>query len=54
MTQVAIAVLLFGAGVFGLGMWAARALRSARVRSHQHSQKEMSGFAGSHTLGRSA
>jgi hypothetical protein len=54
MTQVAIAILLFGTVIFGIGLWAAKALHVAQARHHRHEDEEMSRLGASHTLGRSA
>ncbi len=51
MIPVTIAVLLFGAAVFGIGLLAAKALHDARTRAPQPERKDMRELANSRIPG---
>jgi hypothetical protein len=51
MIPMTIAVLLFGAAVFGIGLLAARALDGARARVPQPERKDMGQLANSRIPG---
>jgi hypothetical protein len=51
MIPVTIAVLLFGAAVFGIGLLAAKALYGARARVPQPERKDMRELANSRISG---